>query len=303
MSATTTVAMNGLLNAEYFDLRSELVGDCFRIFVATPAGLQQGKYPVVYLADGNGAFPLAMAIQRLLAWGGEIPPAFVVGVGYPTEAGYASAVAKRNRDYVPTEGGAYARAVLRESATAGASAFLRFLIEELKPTLQERYPIDSEDATFFGSSLAGLFGAWTLLNAPSTFQKYILASPTISWNDEEVWDWEQSYSVEQQDLPASVFVSAGSLETAEEGRKNALEICAKNPLLRSRVEGMIAWFDEHGWPRTTELAPEFVDRLRARNYPRLKIHCHNMPDETHMSVPPAVLSRGLRYVFNQWQPA
>jgi hypothetical protein len=42
--------------------------------------------------------------------------------------------------------------------------------------------------------------------------------------------------------------------------------------------------------------------LRSRNYAGLKIHCHNMPDETHMSVPPAVISRGLRYVFGHWRP-
>jgi hypothetical protein len=66
---------------------------------------------------------------------------------------------------------------------------------------------------------------------------------------------------------------------------------------------MIAWFEEHGWPRTAEIGPEFADKMRSRNYAGLKIHCHNMPDETHMSVPPAVISRGLRYVFDHWEPS
>jgi len=62
---------------------------------------------------------------------------------------------------------------------------------------------------------------------------------------------------------------------------------------------MIAWFEAHGWPRTAEIGPEFASKMRSRNY---KIHCQNMPDETHMSVPPAVISRGLRYVFGHWNP-
>jgi hypothetical protein len=32
----TAIAMNGLLDAEYFDLESTHVGDTFRIFVAKP---------------------------------------------------------------------------------------------------------------------------------------------------------------------------------------------------------------------------------------------------------------------------
>ena len=65
------------------------------------------------------------------------------------------------------------------------------------------------------------------------------------------------------------------------------------PALRPRIKAMIAWFEEHGWPRTAEIGPEFADKLRSRNYAGLKIHYHNMPDETHMSVPPAVILRGL----------
>jgi hypothetical protein len=52
---------------------------------------------------------------------------------------------------------------------------------------------------------------------------------------------------------------------------------------------MITMFEENGWPRTTEIGPEFAQKWQSRNHPGLKIHCHNMLDETHMSVPPAVI--------------
>jgi predicted alpha/beta superfamily hydrolase len=299
---STTVTMTGLLDAEYFDLESKCVGDTFRIFLARPPFVPPGKYPALYIVDGNGLFPLATAIQRMLALGAECPPAYVIGIGYPTEGDYMAAVAKRNRDYVPTAGGDYARAMLGSSVAAGGPAFLRFIREELKPLLEARYDIDPGDATFFGSSLGGLIGAWTLLTAPETFQRYILASPTISWNQEEVWSWETAYASAHRDLRAAVFVSAGSSEAPEIARANAVGIAENSPTVRAQVESIIAWCDQHGWPRTTELPHELAARLRSRNYAGLRIHAHTLPDETHMSVSPAILSRGLRYVFDRWQP-
>jgi predicted alpha/beta superfamily hydrolase len=299
----TAIAMNGLLDAEYFDFESTHVGDTFRIFVAKPPFAEREKrYPVIYATDGNGSFLMVTSIQRTLAWSGEAPAAYVIGVGYPTEGGYLQAIAKRNRDYPPTDAGDYARTMLGPTFAAGGNVFLRFLTEELKPELASRYAIDANDATFFGSSLGGLFGAWVLLTSPATFRRYILASPAITWNDEEVWRWEQACAAARSDLPATVFLGAGELEAADVARRYALETAEKNSLLRPRIKAMIAWFEEHGWPRTAEIGPEFADKLKSRNYSGLKIRCHNMPEETHMSVPPAVISRGLRYVFGHWRP-
>ena len=75
------IAMNGLLDAEYFDFESTHVGDSFRIFVAKPPFADKDKrYPAIYATDGNGSFPMVTSIQRTLAWGGEAPAAFVIGV-------------------------------------------------------------------------------------------------------------------------------------------------------------------------------------------------------------------------------
>jgi hypothetical protein len=62
----------------------------------------------------------------------------VIGIGYPTESGFMAAMAKRNRDYAPTDGGDYARAVLNSTVAPGGAAFLRFIREELKPSLAAR---------------------------------------------------------------------------------------------------------------------------------------------------------------------
>lgn len=101
---------------------------------------------------------------------------------------------------------------------------------------------------------------------------------------------------------ATVFVSAGEFEADEYARQDALHIVATNAMLKERVQAMIDFFDENGWPGTANLAPQFTDRQRSRNYPNLKIACQIMPAETHVSSPPGILSRGLRYVFGHWAP-
>lgn len=297
-----TNAMQGLLEAEFFDFESRNVGDTLRIFVGKPPLVPPGKYPAIYAVDGNSTFAMALSIQRMLAWGAAVPAAYVIGIGYPTEGGYPQALAKRNRDLAPTVSGDYAQRVLDSKYAANGAAFLRCIVEELQPMLAERYSIDAADGTFFGSSLGGLFGAWTLLTAPTTFQRYVLASPAIWWNDEEVWQWEAALAARVRTLAAKVFISAGALEHPEAMRLAALHIAAHNPWLRAQVEALIARNDAHGWPRTAALCESFAAQLQSRNYADLGIHCQNLPEEDHMSVAPAVISRGLRYVFGSWRP-
>jgi ferri-bacillibactin esterase len=301
MPGSVTV-MNGLLESEFFDLASKSVGDTFRIFVARPLFSGAGQHPLILAADGNAAFPLVTSIQRMLALGSKVPAAYVVGVGYPTESGFLQAIQKRNRDYVPTDGGKSARVILGTKVEVGAPGFRLFLTQELMPELRARYAIDADAPTFIGSSLGGLFGAWVLLTAPSTFRRYILASPALFWNDEEVWHWEEECARTHDDIQAAVFVGAGALETPAATRQNAWDMAERSPLLRDRAKATIAWCDKHGWPRASELAPEFAAKLHSRRYAGLRLHCQNIPDETHVSVSPFVISRGLRYVFGSCGP-
>ncbi len=301
--AYPTVTMNGLFDAEYFDIESSHVNDSFRIFVGMPAHTEPDRlYPGLFALDGNASFASLTGTQRLLAQGAEVPASIVIGIGYPGKT-LVEAMARRNRDCVPTEPGEYEIRALGGSASAGGAAFLRFLQEELKPYLAERYPLDLNDCTLQGISLGGLFATWVLFTESGAFRNYVLGSPALWWRDEQVWEWEENYSRLHDDLPARVFISAGTLEVPEHLRASAVAIAQGNPAMRDYVESAIAWNDEHGWPRTAELTTELASRLQQRNYPGLSVHCHNMPDESHMSAPPAISSRGLRYVNGSWCPA
>jgi len=298
------IPMNGLSGAEYFDIPSERIGDTFRIFVAKPLAVQPGKtYPVIYVLDGNLMFSAVREIHYAMALAGELPPAFIVGLGYAADD-YASIFAKRDRDYSPTDGGdhgPFAESEVR-AGLGGAAKFLDFLETDLKPEIAKAYPVDRRDGTLVGSSFGGLFASWVLMTRPDAFQRYVLCSPSIWWHDEMIWQWEDRYADERDDLDASVFVTAGGFETIEKTKEYMQEIFRTNAPVKERAEKTYARFEQHGWPRMAEITPEFTAKLQSRHYPGLDICCHTMPDETHMSVWPGGISRGLRYVFGAWKP-
>ena len=303
--------MTGLHNAEFVDVYSDTIDDTFRIFVAPPLVVEPGKtYPVVYALDANGTFGMVMETARLLSFTEEIPPAYIVGIGYAVDSGLSGALSKRYRDLTPTEGGELEE-LTRQMATGteivmpgGGPLFLEFLRETIKPAIEASYPVDPKDTTLGGASLAGLFPAWTLLTQPDSFQRYIVISPSIWWNQEEVWQWEEAAAAQLQDIDATVFVTAGGLEQADV-LKAEVSGWLENPpenLPLAAIQRLHDAYSKYGWPRMVTITPEFVDKLESRNYPSLEIDVHNMPHETHMSVGPGAWSRGLRYVFGHWRP-
>ncbi|MBW2368092.1 MAG: alpha/beta hydrolase, partial [Deltaproteobacteria bacterium] len=205
----------------------------------------------------------------------------------------------RSRDLTPNTGGAYEKDMLGEMGLAnhgfgGGPKFLEFLLDELKPLIDDTFAVDPHDSIIAGCSLGGLFLTWVLFNKPGSFTRYICISPAIWWNKEEVWQWEENFAANNDDLKAQVFFTAGGLETVEK-----LKVQMVNSPMTT--ETVIKLYDEHGWPRMAEITPEITAKLKSRAYPSLEIHCFNMPDETHMSVAPPALTRGLRVFFGHWQ--
>jgi predicted alpha/beta superfamily hydrolase len=309
VTAQKSITMTGLHEAEYFDLKSKSVDETFRIYVAKPFPLEPNKkYPGIYVLDGNGIFGMAMDSQRMMALGMELPPAYIIGIGYAVDNGFMETMAKRWRDYTPTPGGELEninKATMDPTGTVeggGGPDFLKFIQDELKPLIESKYSVDPNDATIAGISLGGLFPSWVLLTQPETFQRYIIMSPSIWWNGEEVWEWESHFAQNHIDINAKVFVTAGSLETSEELKKQIQPFLNMDGPIAEMYKNIEKDHDKYGWPKMAEITPVFVNKLKSRGYKNLKIHCHNMPDETHLSVGAGALSRGLRYVFDHWDP-
>lgn len=266
--------------SERFHVQADGFAQPFRIDVAVPAAppAPGQKLPVIYVLDGNWSFAIAAQIARALTIGPDgIPPAIIVGIGYAIDgpAAFGATAALRYRDLahgVDEKHIAMMRemippALWPDGAPVGKSArFSRFFGEQLKPFIEARYAVDTSNQTLLGVSLGGLFVLRTLFTAPASFQRYVAISPSIWWNCCELLDAE-ARAITEGNVAGRLFLGVGSDEQAQA------------PEARM-VMNMV----------------EMAARLR-RGCPALKLTSHIFPEEGHMSVPPAGISRGLRAVF------
>lgn len=308
LDAGTT--MVGLHASRFHKVTFPTTGVAYRVFVGGPVSVEANrKYPVVYVLDGKLNFAMVHAQCQLLSALGQIPPVVVVGLAYHGDENFFEKdVISRLRDLTPNEGGVLEAAMWGLNGAGdsmipgGASEFLRFL-DELRPALEVRYPIDPADATILGNSLGGLFSSWVLFHEPDAFQRYVIVSPAWWWNNYEIWRWEARYAANHDTLKASVFVTAGGFETAAAHQAMIERMAAAaEGTAREHFGRYLAAAQTQGWPRMAEITPEFSAQIEARHYADLDLAVLNLPDETHESIPGAGFSRGLRFVFGAWRP-
>lgn len=235
--------------AEY--ITSEFVADSFFILVSVPDDYNLGnmRYPVLYVLDGDIAFGMAASISRYLQIGDNIPETIVVGIGYGSLN--KSVVKKRNRDYRPEQ-------------TGGADNFLAFINKELIPYIDENYRTVPGDRTINGYSLGGLFCLYALFTQSESFNKYIIGSPNLSWDNYSVFNYEEESPEKIVDKELMIFISVGS-EESEEKYFNPVD--------------------------------SLVTKIQQRNYPNLTIKTSVFSGSGHLEGPPESLTRGLLSVF------
>lgn len=265
--------------SEVHDLWSDAVGDTFRIFICPCGPNPRG---VLLVTDANGLFGLTVDTVRLMQIPALVPSLLVVGVGYPDARAVIDTVEIRTRDLTPTVSS-------RTVRSGGADAFIEFISTELRPWLAARFADSVDDITYFGHSLGGLFGVYTLLSAPATFDRYIVSSPSLWWDDEVIFDIERAGA--GQALHSRVFFGIGSLETDLGRRLEGRNLPAGHPAKPPPVHlDMVA--DMH----------RFVSRLSSRNDPTLEITSTEIADEYHATVPGPVLTRALRHLATTPEP-
>lgn len=243
-------------------LHSTIVGDDYTISVALPAGYNTSHsgYPVLYVTDANSNFTAAVQCARRMMQNKQLPPTLVVGIGYRTDS---LARILRLRDMTPDRD-----PTLRRSHAGRSAIFLRFIKEELMPFIHKNYRTSS-DAVYAGMAIGGVFGLYVLFHEPETFQRYLIASPSIWYDSTVIFKYDREYTQTHRDLKASVYLSVGSREETEAGFTRM----ETNVKLLSKI-------------------------LENRHYPGFHIRTQVLEGETHFSVWPIALNHGLRYLFS-----
>ena len=276
-----------LPDTEVHYLRSEHVGDEFKVLVGHCGSPEPAARPVLFMGDGWANFGTAVETIRLLRFTEVVPEMLVVAVSYRT-TDMAEIDDLRCRDFSPTIDLDSGHA--NPDMMAGADRFLGFLRDELKPWVRDAYGVDPDDSMLFGYSLGGLFATYVLLNQPGVFRRYGIGSASLGWDEDLMFRHEAEYARTHDDLPAKVFFSVGAYENPA-GYEHFLGQLPTDKRPAADYEGM----DEDDCAADTE---RMVAALRGRGYPSLGIACEVLPGEYHETAPPLALSRSLRYLFD-----
>jgi predicted alpha/beta superfamily hydrolase len=159
------------------ELNSTLLGEKRKLNIYLPEGYSKNdttKYAVVYLLDG-GADEDFIHVTGLFqfnnfSWINRVPKSIVVGLcntDRKRDMTFPTSVEDDKKKY-PT--------------TGGSDKFMQFIEKELQPFIEKNYKCNASKM-LIGQSLGGLFAAEVLLKKPTLFDKYIIISPSIWWDN------------------------------------------------------------------------------------------------------------------------
>ncbi len=250
-------------------------------------------YPVIYVLDPSSAFATLVETARNRAY--FLGPVVVVGVGYPPGADDGA----RMRDLTPETD----LSTLPEDnlgtpwgEMGGADTFLRFLLTEVKPAVETRLPIDKERQALFGHSLGGLFALHTLFSQPDAFQVYVAASPSIWWGGRSILTEARAYKDRRPPAPSRrLLITVGGLESEVMPQEDAALARTTKPVDLERMKRRYRDYIAAAAPLAN--CRELFELLDAPPTAGLEVRYVEFPGETHNSVIPAYLGRGLTFLL------
>jgi ferri-bacillibactin esterase len=254
-------------------------GRGYQVSVALPRGYEgfSSSYPVLYALDANGEFGIVVETARLLQLERLVPELVIVGIGYPVGHFY-DALGKRVLDLTTTPDAKYEEIYQRTfpfpppDGTGGAAEFLRFLRDDLVPLVEAEYRVDGSDRGLVGHSFGGSFPFHALLHGDGVFRRFIISSPALWWGERDAFADEAAHAAAHDELRARAFFSVGLLDQD------------------APVEGV-------PWGGFITNLRDLVAILEQRKYRGFESTAVFFDGETHNSVVPASISRGLRYVY------
>ncbi|MDW3652823.1 MAG: alpha/beta hydrolase-fold protein [Bacteroidia bacterium] len=179
---------------EIHSFTSEILKEERKIALYLPQDYQQsGKnYQVLYLLDGEWNFPFVASLSEKLVASGDMPPLIIVGILNNN----------RNKDLTPPGKND------NKTRFGGGEFFLKFLTEELKPWIEEKYRTHPY-SILAGHSFGGLFSIYAMMKQPDQFQAFISLSPSLGRNGEQQIRIAQDFFPQKTSFPKSLYLAIG----------------------------------------------------------------------------------------------
>jgi predicted alpha/beta superfamily hydrolase len=218
------------------------------------------NYPVSYLLDGSADedfIHVAGLFQfNSFEWINRVPKSIVVGI----------ATVDRRRDF------SFPTTILKDKqkypTTGHSDKFINFIEKELQPYIEKKYRTNGSK-TIIGQSLGGLLATEILLTRPALFNKYIIVSPSIWWDNGSLLN-RSSELLEKNHLQATdVYIGVG-----------------KEGLTPTEV------------PRVMEVdANLLAEKIRSVKSKSVHVYFDYLPGEDHATIMHQAVSNALRILY------
>lgn len=189
-------------------INSEILGEKRELWIHVPDGnydhaLNDKKYPVLYLLDGNANFYSVVGMVRQMSsvnGNTMCPKMIIVGISNTN----------RMRDLSPSKASTLNGKKIEDSG--GGDTFISFIENELIPYIDSNYPTESY-RVFVGHSLGGLTVMNTLIHNPELFNSYIAIDPSMWWNNEHLLNKIKQIKLDKKYKNRSLFLGIANTMT------------------------------------------------------------------------------------------
>lgn len=247
------------------EIQSKELGENRTLNIYLPEGYnpeENTKYPVIYLLDGSANedfIHIAGLVQfNSFEWINQIPKSIVVGI----------ATVDRKRDFTfPTT---IQNDKTRFPTTGHSDKFIAFIEKELQPFINKKYKT-SESKTIIGQSLGGLLETEILLKKPSLFNKYVIVSPSLWWDNGSLLNLDSKILKADFDQPTEIYIAVG-----------------KEGLTPTEI------------PRVMEVdANLLAEKIKASKSKNIKIYFDYFPEENHGTILHPAAANSFKFFYPQ----
>lgn len=218
------------------------------------------KYPVIYLLDGSADEDFIHIVGLVqfnsFEWINQVPKSIIVGI----------ATVDRRRDFTfPTK----IEGDQKKYPTSGHSdQFISFIEKELQPFIEKKYKTNTSK-TIIGQSLGGLLETEILLKKPTLFNKYIIISPSLWWDNGTLLSQDSKIFQDSFNQKTDIYIGVG-----------------KEGLTPTEL------------PRVMEVdANLLAEKLKATKSKNVKVYFDYLPQEDHATIMHQAVSNSFRLIY------
>lgn len=247
------------------EIESKELGEKRILNIYLPEGYKvddSTKYPVIYLLDGSADedfIHIAGLVQfNSFEWVNQVPKSIVVGI----------ATVDRRRDFTfPT---AIEKDQKRFATSGHSDKFIAFIEKELQPFIDKKYKTN-DSKTIIGQSLGGLLETEILLKKPTLFNKYVIVSPSIWWNNGSILNQDSVIFQKNFNQNTDIYIAVG-----------------KEGLTPTEI------------PRVMEVDANLItEKIKASKSKNIKVYFDYFPQENHANILHPAVSNSFKFFYPQ----